>query len=313
MKHKMTKSAPGSSRLAHRERYALLSPLILSLFITATAALSSCSSESLSPTSVFQDSTHEANAFDRWIHDNYVMAYNIDLKYHMEDIETDYNYTLVPADMDKAVKLAHIVRYCWLQAYDEVAGVDFTRRFVPKVLHLVGSPAVGRNGTMVLGTAEGGLKVTLYWVNGLQLDKDFLNYYYFLTMHHEFTHILTHNKNYDTEFQKVSEADYIMGDWYQKYETDALQAGFISNYAMSEYNEDFAETMAFYIVYTPEEWAQRMRMAGTKGASVIETKLNYVKTYMQSAWGIDLDELRDVVRRRMDDVVNGRVDLDKLE
>ena len=117
------------------ERYSYFSLFIVSLFLSATTALSSCSSDDLSPTSVFQDSTQEENAFDRWIHDNYVMAYNIDLKYRMEDIETDYHYTLVPADMDKSIKLAHIVRYCWLQAYDEVAGVAFTRRFVPKVLH----------------------------------------------------------------------------------------------------------------------------------------------------------------------------------
>ena len=276
-------------------------------------ALFSCSDKALDDVSVFQDSTVEPNAFDKWIHENYVMAYNIDLKYHMEDIESDYNYTLVPAYLDKSIQLAHIVRYCWLQAYDEVADINFTRKYVPKVLHFVGSPAVGRNGTMVLGTAEGGLKVTLYMVNNLKLDKDFLNYYYFLTMHHEFTHILTHNKNYDTEFQKISEADYIMGDWYQKYESDALKEGFISNYAMSEYNEDFAETMAFYVVYTPDEWALRMRMAGTRGAAIIETKLNYVRTYMKSAWNIDLDELRDVVQRRMDDVVSGRINLDDVE
>lgn len=275
--------------------------------------LAACREDALDSTSVFQESKMKTDAFDRWIHENYVMAYNIDLKYHMEDIESDYNYSLVPADRNKSIMLAHIVRYCWLQAYDEVAGVDFTRKYVPKVLHFIGSPAVGRNGTMVLGTAEGGLKVSLYMVNQLKLDKEFLNYYYFLTMHHEFTHILTQNKNYDTEFQKVSESDYIMGDWYQKYETDALKAGFISNYAMSEYNEDFAETLAFYLYYTPSKWAEKMRTAGTEGAATIEKKLNYVRTYMKTAWDIDLDELRDVVQRRMDDVVAGRIDLDNLD
>ena len=292
--------------MKHRLTYILSIPLL-------AIALCACSGEKLDDTSVFQDSQVQPNAFDKWIHENYVMAYNIDLKYHMEDIESDYNYTLIPADQNQSVRLAHIVRYCWLQAYDEVAGIDFTRKYVPKVLHFVGSPAVGRNGTMVLGTAEGGLKVTLYMVNNLKLDQEFLNYYYFLTMHHEFTHILTQNKNYDTEFQKVSEADYIMGDWYQKYETDALQAGFISNYAMSEYNEDFAETMAFYVVYTPTKWDECMRRAGTKGAAIIEKKLNFVRTYMKTAWNIDLDELRDVVQRRMDDVVSGRVNLDNLD
>ena len=182
------------------------------------------------------------------------MPYNIALKYHMEDIESNHDYTLAPADYDKSVKLAHIVKYAWLETYDEVAGIDFTRQYVPKVLHLVGSAAYEDNGTMVLGTAEGGLKVTLYLVNNLKIDADFLNEYYFKTMHHEFAHILHQTKSYD-----------------------------------------------------------QMETAGTKGAEIINQKLTIVKNYMQTAWNIDMDELRDVVQRRMSDVVTGEIDLETLK
>ena len=275
--------------------------------------LTSCSDEKLDSTSIFQDSPQQPNAFDRWIYNNYTMPYNIDLKYHMEDIESNYQFTLVPADLQKSIQVAHIVHYCWLQAYDEVAGPNFTRKYVPKMLHLVGSPAYGRGGTFTAGSAEGGLKVTLYCVNDMKVDRTFLNANYFQTMHHEFTHILTHNKNYDTDFQKISESDYIMGDWYQWTETPALQKGFISAYAMSEYNEDFAETLSFYIIYTPTEWATRMKWAGEKGSAIINQKLRMVRNYMKSMWGIDIDELRDVVQRRIDDVVEGRVDINSVE
>jgi len=33
---------------------------------------------------------------------------------------------------------------------------------------------------------------------------------------------------------------------------------------------------------------------------------------MSSAWNIDIDLLRDVIQRRMDEVLNGTVDLDDL-
>ena len=33
---------------------------------------------------------------------------------------------------------------------------------------------------------------------------------------------------------------------------------------------------------------------------------------MSASWGIDVDELRNVVNRRFDDVVDGRVDLTDL-
>ena len=52
----------------------------------------------------------------------------------------------------------------------------------------------------MLGTAEGGKKITLYEVNSLDfenVDIEVLNEYYFKTMHHEFAHILHQKRNYD--------------------------------------------------------------------------------------------------------------------
>lgn len=52
-----------------------------------------------------------------------------------------------------------------------------------------------------------------------------------------------------------------------------------------------------------------MEAAGTKGRNH-QQKLTIVKNYMQTAWNIDMDELRDVVQRRMSDVVTGEIDLE---
>lgn len=284
--------------------------MVSSLFLS----LSSCRNDKLDDTSIFQDSsTTEKNDFDNWISQNYTSPYNIDLKYHMEDIETDHKFTLAPADFNKSIELAHIVRYAWLQAYDEVAGIDFTRQYVPKILQFIGSPAYENNGTMILGTAEGGLKVTLYMVNNLKIDADFLNLYYFKTMHHEFTHILNQTKAYDTDFNRITESAYISGDWYLKSDKEALTAGFITPYSMSEPREDFAEMTSIYITKTAAEWDALMTTAGTTGKALIDQKLKIVKNYFINSWGINLDELRDVVQRRMTEVVENKIDLSSLK
>ena len=272
----------------------------------------SCSEDDLSSTSVFQDVKRDTTAFDNWIFENYVMPYNIDLKYHLEDKETDYQYSLVPAATEKSQKVAQAVLYCWLQAYDEVAGIGFTRTYVPKVIQLIGSYAHNKKGTVVMGTAEDGLKVTLYAVNYFKTDKNTLNNY-FQIMHHEFTHILTQNKDYDTEFRNISDNDYITGEWSTKYESEALEKGFINAYAMSEYNEDFAETLSFYLIYTPAQWQQKMKLAGDGGAAIIDQKLTIIRHYLKTAWGIDIDILRDVLQRRIDDVVTGKVNIENFQ
>ena len=49
------------------------------------------------------------------------------------------------------------------------------------------------------------------------------------------------------------------------------------------------------------------------GATLIESKIDIVRNYMQDAWNIDIDVLRDIINRRMGDVVAGKVDLNTVE
>ena len=65
--------------------------------------------------------------------------------------------------------------------------------------------------------------VTLYNVNVIDIEHPYididspfpdkssnttdLNYWFFQTMHHEFTHILQQKKNYDTDFNLISAGD----------------------------------------------------------------------------------------------------------
>ena len=163
----------------------------------AAFLLVSCGEEKLDPNSQILDSNVEMNEFDEWLVDNYVTPYNIEFIYRMEYIESDMNYYLVPAQYEKSVQIAKLMIHLCLQAYDEVTGdKEFIRTYFPKMIHIIGSAAYRNNGTMVLGTAEGGLKITLYMINSLQLDPDYLNEYYFHTMHHEFAHILHQTKPY---------------------------------------------------------------------------------------------------------------------
>ena len=298
-----------------KTRYSLLTAVLVCCCITATLiTLTSCSEDALDDTTVVKDSTRPKTAFDLWLHKNYVETYNINLKYRLEDMETDFTYTLAPADLSNSVKLAHIVLHTWLQAYDEVAGIDFTRQLAPKVFQFVGSPAFETDNRYMMGQAEGGMKITLFDVNELKITRSFLNNSYFQSIHHEFTHILTQTKDYDTDYQKISEGLYEPASWYAsgKTESYALQRGFISTYAMKEYNEDFAETMAFYLVYTPAEWQQKMTTAGADGAAIISQKLQMIRSYMQTTWNIDIDDLRTVIQRRMDEIIDGSIDLDEL-
>ena len=146
----------------------------LKYFLLAAVAMVTvaCSEDDLESESIFHDhAVVEQNDFDRWLKVNYVDSFNIMFKYKFEFKESDKDYNLAPADYDKAVALAKLTKYMWLESYKSVMGLDFIRTYCPKVMHLVGSPAYNEDGSIVLGTAEGGMKITLYNVNNLDLDK----------------------------------------------------------------------------------------------------------------------------------------------
>lgn len=276
------------------------------LFLSMTSLIS-CSDDDLSSTSVITDPEVELNDFDKWLQSNYLYPYNMEFKYRLEDIESDMDYNLIPAEYDKSIALAKIIKYLWLETYDELLNVDFTRTYIPKIIHLVGSPAYNNGGSIVLGTAEGGLKVTLYNVNALNLNNisiATLNEAYLKTMHHEFAHILHQTKEYTPDFKDITGADYVGDDCFKADNTLAIayQKGFVSRYARKEASEDFVEIISIYITSTPTAWNSILTSAGANGSALIKQKFEIVKSYLATSWSIDIDKLRDIVQRRSADI-----------
>jgi substrate import-associated zinc metallohydrolase lipoprotein len=309
------------------------------LLFAATLGMFSCSSDDLDSTSIFDTTAPARNVFDKWLMTNYVTPYNISFNYKYSDKESNNTYNLVPADSTKAVALAIMMRHVWIDAYTELMGADFMKQYCPRVMQLIGSPAYNGNSELVLGTAEGGLKVTLYNVNVIDRDNPFidatspfvdkktaivdLNYWFFHTMHHEFCHILTQKKDYSTDFRTVSSANYKSTDWINVVDSVAPESGFVSGYASSEYNEDFADMFSIYVTHTAAAWQKILNKGvvaktdskgnaltdakgnviyDTTGRDAIVSKLAIMKDYFKGSWSIDMDKLRDIVLRRSAEV-----------
>lgn len=276
---------------------------ILSLLFCLSGMFISCSDDDVDTSnSIFDTNPPVRNEFDQWIVKNYITPYNIDLKYRFEDIESDLNYHVTPATYENSVALAKLVKYLWMEVYEKIVSHDFLAMYCPKVMHFVGSPEYEMSGgSMVLGTAEGGLKITLFNVNGLNVenpDPEVLNEWYFKTMHHEFAHILHQTKNYSTDFIKISEGTYTGPGWVNVEDSDARTRGFVTGYASSEVNEDFVETIANYIVKSDEQWQQILTEAGEEGSAIILKKLDMVTKYLKESWNVDIQAIHNEVQER---------------
>ena len=250
--------------------------------VMAGVFLTSCNEDALSDNSIFDTETPERNEFDNWLLTEYVDPYNINFKYRFEDKESDQQYNLVPAEYGKSVALAKLVKFLWLQSYEELMddNGEFIKTYCPKIITLIGSKAYNPDShSVVLGTAEGGLKVVLYNVNELDTenpDVEILNEWYFKTKHHEFAHILHQTKDYPIEYNEITVGKYTGPSWTNLTEEEAFELGFISTYASTEPQEDFVEMIANYVTHNALWWRERMDMAGD-GKEALQQKLELVK------------------------------------
>ena len=244
----------------------------LALVAMAAMSMTSCSEDKLGET-IFPDVTDELDPssytykFDKWLKENYLDVYNLDFQYRLKDTETNMNYNLEPATLSNAVDIAVLAKYMWFDIYEQVTGSkEFVKSYGPRILMLVGSPAINpQTGTIIVGLAEGGIKVTLLHVNSMNpMDIYGLNNDYFHTMHHEFSHILHQTKTIPREFQLLSLGRYDAVNWQDRNAGVVHSLGFVTPYGSSEIREDFAETIANYITLTDEQW-ERIWLEASRG------------------------------------------------
>ncbi len=302
--------------------------ILFAIMAAATLGFTACSSDDPDEgISVIKDSQTPENDLDRWLYKNYVIPYNIELRYRWEDNETSMDYILVPPKMKNAIRMARLLKYICFEAFDEVTGsTQFIRANFPKLVHLVGNPGWNTNGSATLGSSEGGYKINLWYVNHLGdviyenwmpkdsviRDRAELNDTYFHTIIHEFGHTFHQKVAYTNEFNQITGTNYLGGMWTSEFssETDPqiYALGFVTAYASYSADEDFAETFSSYICDSDEEFQAKLDKSGTSGKAKINQKLRIVKAYFSENWGLDIEALHKAVQERENNLANVNFD-----
>ncbi|WP_282016438.1 zinc-binding metallopeptidase [Marinifilum flexuosum] len=266
---------------------------------------SSCDSDEDLGESLIDTSTPELNETDQWIRENFTIPYNIEVKYRFDDAEVDNGKVLTPAKLEKVRPFLEAMKTVWIDPYALYGGEDFVKMMVPKLLVLVGSHNYNKNGSIILGQAENGRKVTIFDINYFDpADKTIMDRI-FSTMQHEFGHILHQNVMYPLEYEKITPG--YTTAWMNYGKSDALVMGFITAYSMNNPNDDFVEMIAKMLTKSREEWNEYVESAYVsswdpdyelllkqkeEGIAKIRQKEEMVVNYFLQVWNIDLYDLQ---------------------
>jgi substrate import-associated zinc metallohydrolase lipoprotein len=251
---------------------------------------------------------------DNWIYNYLTKPFNISVKYKWDQFELELNKNLVPPREEKIVPVMEAVKKVWIDTYIAEAGDVFMRTYCPKFFVLCGSASWNTDGTITLGTAEGGRKVVLYVLNDFR-TKAMPGYtpsdsatikQMFHTIEHEFGHILHQNVLYPEDFKRITPGLY-SANWNNVSDNAARRD------ASSAPDEDFVEMISMMLIEGRAGFDKIVNAipAGTSinGTSQADAKAklrkkeSMVVAYYKDVWGIDFYRLQTRVRGAVDDLI----------
>ena len=273
--------------------------------LSAVVLLGSCAGDEPLKDSQLDLSTPPKTALDNWIDTNYLLPYNINVQYKWNPNVVDNNRFLYPPIQAKVQPVLEIVQKIWLESYKTVAGPNFVKNIAPREFVLVGGVNLNTTGTITLGLAEGGKRITFFETDNVD-KKNRANIKRFLrTIQHEYIHILNQTKPFDEKSMATITPTGYSSAWYNTSDAVALEEGFLTAYAKSNINEDFAETAATILVSSKAEYAAILAAIVSPAARAsIKSKEAIVVKYYKDAFNIDLYKLRDEAEKNTNDVIN---------
>jgi len=253
---------------------------------------------------------------DQWIYDTLTVPFNISAKYRWDQFELELNKSLTPPSESKIIPTLSAVKKVWIDTYIAEAGSNFMKTLIPKFFVLVGSASWNTDGTITLGTAEGGRKIVLYVLNDFRtksmpgyVPADSFNIkQMFHTIEHEFGHILHQNVLYPPSFKTIGVGFYT-SNWNNVSDKEANSEGFVTAYSMSAPDEDFVEMISIMLTEgragfenivnsippgtTPDNVTQ------AQAQSRLRQKEAIVVSYFKDVWNINFYSLQTRVRAQV--------------
>ena len=270
--------------------------------------LVACGGDDL-PTTEVQTVEPSDDPLDVYIRNNFLDPYGVAVRYRFVDRYVDPANRVTPPRRELVQPALEFLQEYWIDPYLEVpGGKEYLESTIPAEVVLIGSFIFNTDGTVVLGTADAGARITLTDINSVDAtDQDWV-LRQLGTIYHEYAHVMHQRFDLPANFEQISPQGYTSpGSWFNLRNEEALRRGFVSPYGTSDVNEDFAEIVAFLLydpsffetyiddeICTDNDCAER-----NQGRALLRTKYNAILEHYERNTGVDLLQLRARIQERL--------------
>lgn len=247
---------------------------------------------------------------DQYIQTYFIDEFGVAVRYKFVDRYVDQNKRVTPPRTEVVRPMLDFLTDFWIEPFVAVAnGNEFFRKHVPAEIIFIGSPIYNIDGTVTLGVADAGARITLTEVNYIDTGNKSWVFRQLGTIYHEFAHIMHQRYNLPANWPQISPQGYTsLGSWYNLTDEEALQRGFVSPYGTSTFNEDFAEVVAF-LLYDPDFYEKYIINetcttsgceARNEGRAKLRTKYNSILAHYKQNTGVDLLKVRELIQDKLE-------------
>lgn len=259
---------------------------------------------------VGNDDNIPATDLDIYIQKEFIDKYDMAIRYKYVDNYVNPGERVAPPSVDNVRPMLDFIEDFWINPYLEIDnGETFFKEHVPPEIIFLGGLIYNSDGTVTLGTADAGARITFTNVNGIDPENENWVSQQLNVVYHEFAHTIHQRYKLPASFETISPAGYTSaGAWFTLTNEEALRRGFVSPYGTSNPNEDFAETVSFFLFdkdfynnyITQEEDCNDIGCEErNEGRKKINQKLNAIIDHYQKVVGISLEELRAAIQSRL--------------
>ena len=283
---------------------------LITLLLGLMALVPSCYPDESLDVPVTNPGTEPETSLDIYIDDNFTKEYGMAIRYRFVDRFVEPFERVAPPALEAVRPMLDFIEDFWIGPYLEVEnGEEFFRGHVPAEIVFLGGLIFNEDGTVTLGTADAGAQITFTNVNAVDPnDADWVELQ-LQTVYHEFAHIVHQKYKLPQAFETISPNGYTSpGSWFNLPSAEALTRGFVSPYATSSPNEDFAETVAFFLfdedfdeTYLTDEpdCVEADCTERNEGRALIRQKVSAIEEHYEKFTGVVLADVRAAVQSRL--------------
>ncbi len=280
------------------------------LLLTLLVFVSACYSDESLNVPVTDPGVDLETDLDIYIEESFTKEFGMAIRYRFVDRFVGPFQRVAPPALEAVRPMLDFIEDFWIGPYLEVEnGEEFFRSHVPAEIVFLGGLIFNEDGTVTLGTADAGAQITFTNVNAVDINDSDWVALQLQTVYHEFAHIVHQRYKLPRAFETISPEGYTSpGSWFNLTDEEALTRGFVSPYATSSPNEDYAETVAFYLFdkdfiefYMLDEpnCADPDCAARNEGREQIRQKLNSILDHYEKFTGVVLPDVRARVQSRL--------------